>query len=265
MLRIDREHQPIEKAPPLAAGPVNSPSIAGVSQTRRRWSAKARAEATGARSMRLSALGAAVRRRLQPDAELAAIAVLLDLDRDREAAGPAVPRAFASSARRKPRPGENSDSASRRLVLPAPFSPPDAITARRARDRAPHRSGNPCSMSRRTSGRRRAWQRLYGLDMAAHVPRPAAGERWRSACQAALRWRMVAVAQRTKDGNDSVADFDVLVPVAGHGGNRRADRKARRRCIGSGWSPIPRRRSPRSRRASRRSSRPRTRRSRRAP
>ena len=40
----------------------------------------------------------------------------------------------ASSARRRPRPGMNSDRASRRLVLPAPFSPTSATSGRDDRE-----------------------------------------------------------------------------------------------------------------------------------
>ena len=88
MLGVDREHQPVEKAPPLRAGPANSRSIAGVSQTTRRWSAKAAAEATGSRSMRHSARArrGLRRRRLDAGAERREAERAFDLGRDRPGA-----------------------------------------------------------------------------------------------------------------------------------------------------------------------------------
>ncbi len=47
MRGVDREHEPVEEAPPLGGGAAEQPSIAGISQTTRRWSAKAAAEDTG--------------------------------------------------------------------------------------------------------------------------------------------------------------------------------------------------------------------------
>ena len=121
---IDRQHQPIEKPAPLARRP-------GEQQIHRRGKPdepQMIAKAPATRRRRAVDAGCAVarlRRRsaLQARAEMAPLAFLLDFDRNAKPPGPPCRAHSASSARRRPRPGENSDNASRRLVLPAPFSP----------------------------------------------------------------------------------------------------------------------------------------------
>ena len=104
---IDRKHETVEKAAPLARRPGTDRSIAGVSQTSRTWSAKARAEATGARSMRLS--------RSAPRLAVAGLPARRRADGARRPPRPRSIRAkppapptraqAASSARRKAAPG----------------------------------------------------------------------------------------------------------------------------------------------------------------
>ena len=132
VLRIDREHEPVEETPPLARRPGEQPVH------RRRQPDEAQMVGEGARRGDGRAVDAVeplappVGAGSSPTPSWPPLAVLLDLDRDREAAGAADARAGGESARRRPRPGENSDSASRRLVLPAPFSPRNATAARRS-------------------------------------------------------------------------------------------------------------------------------------
>ena len=109
------------------AEPAKRPSMAGVSQTRRRWSAKARAELTGARSMR--------QRRAEPPSAgsmpVPSWTRSPSLSSSSEAAQRPVPPMRARSlrsARRNPRPGVNMERASSTLVLPAPFSPVSATS-----------------------------------------------------------------------------------------------------------------------------------------
>ena len=108
------------------AARMNSRSIAGVSQTTRRWSAKAAAELTGlavdpALAGRRSLLG---RGRL--DARCRAWRGPACLRVSAETAQEPSPSENATSsnvARRKPRPGASNEIASIRLVLPAPLAP----------------------------------------------------------------------------------------------------------------------------------------------
>ena len=107
------------------AGPEKSESIAGVSQTTRTWSREGARRGDGGAVDAVRPLGGAVALRRAPArAELMDFAVLLHLDRKREAAR-AADRARIRRARRAAGRGRerSSDSASRRLVLPAPFSP----------------------------------------------------------------------------------------------------------------------------------------------
>ena len=108
------------------AGPLSSGSIAGVSQTSRTWSEKARAEATGRAVDAVDALRP-VGAGLEAEPHRPRLAVLLDLDRDREAAGAADARAFAQAPRGAGRARARTATAPpSRLVLPAPFSPTKA-------------------------------------------------------------------------------------------------------------------------------------------
>src|SRR5665647_1894905 len=107
------------------AGPLNSGSMAGVSHTTRRWSAKAVAEPTLSRSIR----------HLRVDDESSAAGGSMPVPNVLRPSMPSIsaetaqepsPSVKASSsmvARRKPRPGASSEIASIRLVLPAPLAP----------------------------------------------------------------------------------------------------------------------------------------------
>ena len=107
------------------AGPLNSVSIAGTSQTTRRWSAKAAAEATGSRSMRhLRATVVSARRRLDAGAERGEAERAFDLGRHRPRAVALAERDLVERRRGAARgPGARNEIASIRLVLPAPFGP----------------------------------------------------------------------------------------------------------------------------------------------
>ena len=122
---------------------VNSPSIAGVSQTMRKWSAKARAEATGARSMRLTFGRRLAAAGSSPDAELSAHSP------------PPRPRSTPQSRRRRRsariRRGRRAAIRVRARTATAPRAdwscrPRSRRRTRsatpRMRDRASHRSGN---------------------------------------------------------------------------------------------------------------------------
>ena len=99
--------------------------MAGVSQTTRRWSAKAAADDTVSRSMRhcrveeaSSPAGGSM-----PVPSVASPSMpSISADTAQE---PSPSRKASSSkvARRRPRPGAKSEIASIRLVLPAPFAP----------------------------------------------------------------------------------------------------------------------------------------------
>ena len=105
VLGVDRQHQPVEEAPPLArpARRTGRPSPAPARATRR-WSAKAAAEATGSRSMRhLRAARVVAGRRLDAGAERREPERALDLGRHRPGAvalaeGDLVERGAAQAA-----------------------------------------------------------------------------------------------------------------------------------------------------------------------
>ena len=109
------------------AAPRNSPSRSGVSQTTRRNSLNATGEAAVAPSIRQSRLARPsgpggsnpVPRRCSAPSRSR-------VSETAKPPGPPLRAMAANSARRRPRPGTNSDSASSRLVLPAPFSPTSA-------------------------------------------------------------------------------------------------------------------------------------------
>ncbi len=109
------------------APPVKSPSMAGVSHTTRRWSAKLLAEVTGARSMRhFRPAGAAPSPTSKPVPSCTSGTTSPPSSSSSETAQlPAPPSRAqsASSARRRPRPGVKNDRASSRFVLPAPLCP----------------------------------------------------------------------------------------------------------------------------------------------
>ena len=111
--RCVRRHRPRapagrESAAAREAGPPNRPSIAGVSQTTRRWSAKAAAEATGSRSMRHLRVGVASSRggRLDAGAERREPERAFELGRrPPRTPSPSANATSSSVARRSPRPG----------------------------------------------------------------------------------------------------------------------------------------------------------------
>ena len=128
MLAVHRQHQPVEKAPPLPGGAGEQP-VHGRGEPD---DADMVGEGAG-RGNRLAVeaeffLDAALGRRLERRSPVAA-------DRPPRRSVPAIWRSRRSppsrassavSARRRPRPGVKSEIASSRLVLPAPFSPESA-------------------------------------------------------------------------------------------------------------------------------------------
>ena len=120
------------------AGPANSWSIAGTSQITRKWSANAAADPAGSRSMRYLRTGAAsaFAGGSMPVPSVARPSAPSTSAETAQEPSPSLKASSLMSARRSPRPGENSEIASRRFVLPAPFgptsttrSPPTAIFA----------------------------------------------------------------------------------------------------------------------------------------
>src|SRR6516225_5322045 len=111
------------------AGPLKSPSSAGVIQTMRRCSLKALDEGTGAPLMRERRTGFC-----DPGSRSLPVARRVSASAPSRSATTAklpVPPSRAmseSEARLIPLPGESSDSASSRLVLPTPFSPQSATS-----------------------------------------------------------------------------------------------------------------------------------------
>ena len=240
------------------AGPANRPSIAGVSQTRRRWSAKARAEATGARSMRFSRSGAPRVARVETDAELAGAPLVLDLDRDREAARPADARASGelgaaqAAARREQRQRLEQIGLAGAVLA--------AKDDQRALEREVERRVG-AEVAEHQPAHHRASAREGRIGRARHrrgdVPRPRRGAKGEGAACRPARPAACVVAANEFRRDASGGDVRSSDARRGHGGNRRAAGKARRRCIGCGEAPGPRgERSTRSRRACAPSSRP---------
>ena len=133
MARIDGEDEAVDEAPRSPGGPLNRPSIAGVIQTRRRCSLKAPEDQAGApltRARRTGFAGSAWKARSRFRASLGP---RRSRARRRPRSRPCRRSRTISTrpARLRPRPGEKSESASRRLVLPTPFSPESAIASRR--------------------------------------------------------------------------------------------------------------------------------------
>ena len=118
MLRIDREHEPIEETPPLVRRAGEQPVH------RRRQPDEAQMFGESARGGDRRAVdsvepfgGAILDRRLQSDAELMTRAVLLDLDRDGEPAAPADTRAFAQIGAPEPAAGRKQRQSFQQICL----------------------------------------------------------------------------------------------------------------------------------------------------
>ena len=131
VLGMDREHEPVEEAAALAGRPAEQRVEVGRQPDetqifRRRRRARSAGGAVDAAEAARPALD---RRRFEAGAEAMLAVGGVDEDGDRRSEpGPGLRAISARSARRRPRPGANSDSASSRLVLPAPFSPASATT-----------------------------------------------------------------------------------------------------------------------------------------
>ena len=141
MRAVDREHQPVEKAPPLRRGPAEQavhrrrhPHDAHMIRECRRGRNRLAVDAAFARQRRVLRRAAArcrCRASPSPSAPSSSAATAHE-------PSPSVNATSSSVARRRPRPGARNEIASIRLVLPAPFGPTSTascastVSARRA-------------------------------------------------------------------------------------------------------------------------------------
>ncbi len=123
-LGIDGKHQPVEETPPLGRRPVNSPSMAGISQTSCTCSARAPALASLPAMRTVRPLLSSMLPAGNAGADLDLVLARHDLGGDGEAAGAVLAAKLGiGAAAQAACPAPSSETASSRLVLPEPLSP----------------------------------------------------------------------------------------------------------------------------------------------